>query len=231
MKKGLLFALLCLFSLGLSAQYTFLPAQSLDSNISYDQYETIGIAFETPTPRDITYAWRSLTKDTPAGWVLSLCDFGGCYPGIPDSGTMNPITMQMAQNGQNGFFTVTVNADGITGIGNIVLEFYDMANPADKDTVAFTLRQNNTVGIEEQKFAGLEVFPQPASDVLNIKNTNQQEVQIRLLSINGQVEYAGTVQPNATINLGSERLASGMYFLESSTLGRFSQIQKLIISQ
>lgn len=74
----------------------------------------------------------------------------------------------------------------------------------------------STAGIEEQIALELNVFPNPASDVLNI-NTNVEAISVSVISMDGKVvatqEMNGT---SAVVNVSD--LNSGAYFYEVKTV-------------
>lgn len=71
------------------------------------------------------------------------------------------------------------------------------------------------------------VFPTPASDVLNIQQTEAQEAQLTLLNVSGQVIWTGRIQ-GTTKTIDISELATGAYFLQHTVAGA-TTAQKVLI--
>lgn len=93
----------------------------------------------------------------------------------------------------------------------------------NKSTLSFTAT-TETLGIKNQTEYSFSVFPNPTSDVLNIKsNSGIDSVTITILSSYGQ-EILKT--NNKKINLS--RLSSGVYYVKINTSNQQSEIFKIL---
>lgn len=81
--------------------------------------------------------------------------------------------------------------------------------------------------VEIVENASWTVFPTPASDVLNVKQTAAQEAQLTLVNINGQVIWTGRMQ-GTTKTINVSELSTGAYFLQHTAAGTTSS-QKVLI--
>jgi hypothetical protein len=71
------------------------------------------------------------------------------------------------------------------------------------------------------------VFPTPATNVLNVKQTDAQEAQLTLVNINGQVIWTGRMQ-GTTKTIDVSELSTGAYFLQHTAAGATTS-QKILI--
>jgi hypothetical protein len=71
------------------------------------------------------------------------------------------------------------------------------------------------------------VFPTPATNVLNVTQTNAQEAQLSLININGQVIWTGRMQ-GTTKTIDISELSTGAYFLQHTAAGTTTS-QKVLI--
>lgn len=101
-------------------------------------------------------------------------------------------------------------------------------NPSEVvEVTETTTEESNKATIEVTENANWSVFPTPASDVLNIKQTEAQEAQLTLLNVNGQVIWTGRMQ-GTTKTIDISVLATGAYFLQHTAAGA-TTAQKVLI--
>ena len=109
-----LFLLLSFFLTGSYAQhFTFDPGNHHEETVSAFEYSDHIIYVENLTGGELTLGWERLEMDLPAAWTADLCDYVGCYMGVPESGLMLPIS-----DTTRGFLKVTVNPDDTPGTGH-----------------------------------------------------------------------------------------------------------------
>lgn len=93
---------------------------------------------------------------------------------------------------------------------------------------------NLVVGLEEQsELAQLTLFPNPADNEVNVRFNvgNTQQVDFNVQDITGKTVQSRVIQAAAGSNLvvlGTEELASGMYFLKINTGGTQQSIQFVV---
>ncbi len=81
--------------------------------------------------------------------------------------------------------------------------------------------------VEVVESSDWSVFPTPATDILNIQQTEAQEAQLTLFNINGQVIWTGRMQGTSkTIDVSE--LSTGAYFLQHTVAGT-TTAQKVLI--
>jgi hypothetical protein len=63
----------------------------------------------------------------------------------------------------------------------------------------------------------VNIYPNPATDVLNVRLTNGEAKQIRILNVTGKVVYTATTITNGMIQVPIRNLNAGTYFVEVTT--------------
>lgn len=190
--------------------------QHIESENVSGTYETYDINFTTQQPQGITYAWTLISNSLPTDWTYSLCDYTGCYPGIPSNGTMTAISPSQSQNGTEGFFKLTLSPLDVSGDGTVELFVYDSANPSVGDTVSFHIWHTAaSASIEDVVSINKLVYPNPATDIVNISSGSSNGYISNAL---GQKLVTITENSNHTINVSNWR--TGVYFYSTTINGK-----------
>lgn len=88
---------------------------------------------------------------------------------------------------------------------------------------------NNSNALEINTATEWSVFPTPATNVLNIKQSVTQEAQLAIVTLSGQVVWTGRMTGTAaTIDIS--KLAAGAYFLQHTVNGNMTS-QKVLVSK
>jgi hypothetical protein len=88
---------------------------------------------------------------------------------------------------------------------------------------------NNGNALEINTATEWSVFPTPATNVLNVKQSDAQEAQLSLVTLSGQVVWTGRMTGTATtINISN--VAAGAYFLQHTVNGNMTS-QKVLVSK
>ncbi|MBD3638480.1 MAG: T9SS type A sorting domain-containing protein [Crocinitomicaceae bacterium] len=217
-----------LLNFNLSAQdFTYSPSQYVFTELQTSQYGECHIDIVNDTA-GVSYAWELVSNTLPSGWWYSLCDYNGCYPGIPNSGTMQSITTNDAQNGVYGFFKLTINPEAIAGSGVVEIYVYDQTDYNIGDTVTMEFNHVSSVGINQNEIVSLSTYPNPTSDNLNIKNNGNTSVQYDILNVVGARIANGVVTVNETEVVDMSKLPSGIYFVSFTTSEGIRRTEKVI---
>lgn len=115
----------------------------------------------------------------------------------------------LALYAQSGFAAIPIRINDVAGV-----ELYRYPN-AD-------ISHWNTAGIDENDINLVSVYPNPASDFINIAIQSEltKDVAIQLININGQLEasYTRSVQAGMKeIQISSQNLTPGVYILQLKT--------------
>ncbi len=169
MKK--LYILILLLATGYSSQAQNLIF-STEQNIVEEMTEPSSsnyIRFRTPEAHVTTYRWTLIEENLPAGWDYSLCDYNDCYIGIPPTGVMETITLAQSQDGFEGFFSLSISHNDVEAEGYLELYVYDAIDSQNGDTVSWHISNGIALSIgDDQKEISFNVYPNPATQVLNI---------------------------------------------------------------
>ncbi|MEZ5083039.1 MAG: T9SS type A sorting domain-containing protein [Bacteroidales bacterium] len=226
MKKFYTLLVVCfVFVLSLQSQhFLFSPTDNYEGYQSVDEYKDHVVYQDNLTGGELTLSWENLSYDISQEWFVTMCDFGGCYTGIPAGGTMLPIgdTLQ-------GFLKITVNPNGFAGTGTAVFRVWDYKHPEQMDTVYFTIHAGVFTGIDDKISVNqLHAYPNPATDWITIENLENQS-SVKLISQLGQIvlEQENNISEQWRVNVSE--FPPGIYFLISEDYSGNFEKQKLII--
>lgn len=200
--------LFCLVALNLRAQtFDVAPNDTLEVTIAFNDFSILGI-FQTnlSTTDSLFFEWETLNYFIPSGWDYSLCDFGSCMAGIPDSGLMNPVAPL-----DQGFLDLNINPFDISGTALVNIIVRDSLYPSNIDTVTWIITAAPGTGITNADENNFLVYPNPASDLVHLETTESGEVFI--------YSIAGTLLQSFNKNLTDkaislQHLPSGYYWIE-----------------
>jgi hypothetical protein len=100
-------------------------------------------------------------------------------------------------------------------------------NPSDKVCADIEFTSTFAVGIEETA-TSFAVYPNPATDVLHLNYSSQQQADFVLYDMLGNKIYNDVVLNSKSIQLNE--FESGIYFYTFSVKGKATEVQKLIIT-
>jgi len=97
----------------------------------------------------------------------------------------------------------------------------------ETEEIENTTEEATSVLLEVTESTNWSVFPTPASNVLNVTQTEAQEAQLILININGQIIWTGRIQ-GTTKTIDISELSTGAYFLQHTAAGTTTS-QKVLI--
>lgn len=225
--KKILFSLAILVSLTTLAQslsinpsesYFGLPNETL--NASFDVTNNSAGDLEVIVTRLIPEAYDSLE-----GFTSTFCWGTTCYP--PH---INVSTTPMIINAGASFdgFKGTVSSMPVETELTINYCFSVVDNPSNKvcTDVNFT-SMSVPVGIEETETL-FSVYPNPANDILHLKQSSQKEGIFMMYDMLGNKIYSDVITTSKSIEL--HEFNAGIYFYTFSINGKDTEVQKLVIS-
>ena len=126
-----------------------------------------------------------------------------------------------------GFFKLSVTVGQHYGNGKVEIYVYDAADPTTGDTVSFDITWLEAVNITENALTASTIYPNPATDVLNIRIENgQAEQSIEVYSSTMQkVREFSLNQSQNYISVSVSDMDKGMYFVKYA-----NQISKLVVN-
>ena len=226
--KKILFSLVILVSLTSLAQsslsinpsetYFGLPNETLDA--SFDVTNNSDGDLEVIVTRLIPEAYDSLE-----GFTSTFCWGTTCYP--PH---INVSTTPMIINAGASFdgFKGTVSSMPVETELTINYCFSVVDNPSNKvcTDVNFT-SMSVPVGLEETETL-FSVYPNPANDILHLKQSHQKEGVFMMYDMLGNKIYSDVITTSKSIQLHD--FNAGIYFYTFSITGKDTEVQKLVIS-
>jgi len=226
--KKILFSLVILVSLTSLAQsslsinpsetYFGLPNETLDA--SFDVTNNSAEDLEVIVTRLIPEAYDSIE-----GFMSTFCWGTTCYPPQINVST-NPIIIDAGARFDG--FKGTVSSMPLETELTINYCFSVVGNPSDKVCTDVTFSSMSLpVGLEENN-ALFSVYPNPANDILYLSHTSRKEGVFRMYDMLGNKIYSDVITTSKSIQL--EDFNAGIYFYTFSTDGKFSEVQKLVIS-
>jgi hypothetical protein len=109
------------------------------------------------------------------------------------------------------------------------MEVYVAIQCVSQDAFVFMiddLMVSSTVGIEENEMSNINIYPNPANNVVNISSDVDMKT-VRIVNYTGQVVYTENAYSNS-LSINTSNLAKGVYVLQLETASGWSS-QKLII--
>lgn len=117
-----------------------------------------------------------------------------------NGGTLNDSSIKVL------FLKKGVYAVSLTGTNAIG------SNTTTKDKY-ITVGGGNPTGLEVFNYFTFEMFPNPASDVLNIHNLTFQPELLQLIDLSGRVVYSENLNTQESLQLSTSQWPRGIYFL------------------
>jgi uncharacterized delta-60 repeat protein len=85
-------------------------------------------------------------------------------------------------------------------------------------------------GIEDENISGVEIYPNPVSDVLVLQGTvNGTTVSVKIYNMMGQVIYTGSVTDKTNVDVSGFN-PKGIYFIQLTSPGNYSEFRKIIVN-
>ncbi len=111
-------------------------------------------------------------------------------------------------------YRIRENASNTIGseIKNTAYIYFDWNDAIVTNT---TYNINSALGVEQNEFNGLTIFPNPVNDVLNIR-ANDEMSGIELINLAGQVVYSSS-EKGFTTTINTRELPKGSYIVRVST--------------
>lgn len=192
-----------------SQTFVYSTEQHIDETLT-TLYSTFGVQFSTSSPQAITYGWESVSNSLPSGWDISLCDYTGCYVGVPASGTMTAITLSESQNGTEAFIKITVGHQQVIGEGTVEIYVFDTNDHSIGDTISFHLINGAVSTKEIAANEPFKIYPNPVKDYLTISGTGTYSGAI----FNSLGQSVLSFKRNGLSTINVSELRKGVYIIK-----------------
>jgi len=198
-----------------------LPGPVLEQEVAFQQANECYIFFDNLLGDTLQLRWRSFSVSKPEDWVIDLCDYGLCYTGIPPNGTMNAVydTIQP-------YLKLIVQPGTTPGSAWLWFRVFEKDNESNALDVYFSLYTPGTTSANEPEALDIEVFPNPAFDILFVENKGLQSEWLEILSPTGRKIWRRPVSPGEQKMIEVNTWPAGLYYL-----ARGSHFQKILIQK
>ncbi len=133
---------------------------------------------------------------------------------LPVTSATDKFITQLYPNGQKGTLSMTYKIFAVNDPGNFVEVVFD-----------YTVTTSTTSVSETGAPAWLEVFPNPANDLVQVRNNSGAAIPLRLLSANGQCLQGLELQGMETKALDISKEPPGLYFFVVQNNSKVSAIK------
>jgi len=173
----------------------------------------------------MTLKWIKLEDTFPAGWDYNLCDHGGCYTGIPDSGTMIPL-----YDTTSGFLKINLNPRYVQATAVARFYVWDTKHPEQGMETLFEITSSEVTAITESISAkAFSFYPNPAQNFIEITSHSKDNGHVEIISLTGAKVLETYIHPLSRINLDLIPLQRGIYFIKFEDKSGKALTQKLIV--
>lgn len=204
--------------------FVITPTDNYEASIELFTYTNHQVFMINQTGDELTLGWETIYNDMPEGWEITLCDFGGCHTGIPESGTMFPIFDTIS-----AYLRLTINPYDIIATGTATFKVFDNKYPELFEIVTFTIHSGNVTGIKpivSESF--FTAFPNPAIDELIISNAGLTNATISLVNTQGQVVMQSEISSQKQV-FNVNEFEKGLYVIMISDKSGILEQKKLMI--
>ncbi|MFK8055659.1 MAG: T9SS type A sorting domain-containing protein [Saprospiraceae bacterium] len=165
------------------------------------------IRLKVENANDPTQTCETETNTTVSGWELIEFDFANEAPGTAELSV--GLSMGWIYSMASIFFDY-----GSEGTAEEVTYFFD--------DVSFGAVITST---QDKKLSNVQVFPNPASDVLRIESPESYD-EVRILSVDGKEVFSGFGESRLEVNLAD--FAKGVYFVHVRR-GDATMIERVVV--
>ncbi len=207
----LLFSCCCALPSG-AQSFQATPAPLLTQEVALNQANECYLFFENTGGDSIQLRWKRLDASFSPEWTVDLCDFGLCYVGIPASGTMSPAAAT-----EQPYLKLIVQPGATPGAAWFWFRVWETDNPAAFEDVYFSLYSPGVTGLSNMDAkAEIQIFPNPASSLVNLENHTGQASAARIFDALGRLVWEGDLPPMQRTQLDCSNWPVGPHFLRTN---------------
>ena len=187
--------------------------------------------FSGTTDFDPSVRVFNLSSDGSSNIFVSKLDVSGNFAWAKKMGGVRLETFQSGRNGVNidgdgnvytvGFFSGTVDFDPNNGVYNLMAETW-------LDIFVQKLTPTVLTSVEESAVSKFwSIYPNPASDKINVDLSEKVDGTVSILDIDGKV-VASKVIDDIKITLSTSELTNGLYILKIASDKRLKHIKSVL---
>ena len=219
----LLFALLASFTMNaqnFGAEYYDTTLYKYHSESKFSEFNYLWNSSST----NVIFNAKMVDINIPSGWGVKLCDRISCA-----TGTVIVLEDTIFGNTDDQrYLWATCEHNGIGGTGTVEIELWDRDDPNDKQTINYTFVVWG-VGQDEIEEKSYSFYPNPSSDVLNVRmnSNNYKSLEIEFFDGIGKSVSLERVPMNGQVNISS--FPNGVYYFRLRQQGKYlGEAQQLI---
>jgi hypothetical protein len=196
--------------LGYGQTFHAIPEPVLTQELEFNQANECYIYFSNPSGDSLQLRWRLVESNLPENWDADLCDYGTCYSGIPGNGLMNVVydTIQP-------YLKLIVLPGENSGACWIWFRAYEEGNQGNYVDVFFNLHTPGTLSTVAPELPSLSIYPNPASEVIMLENTNNRNMNAQIIHISGIPYWQGDIPEKTTQHIPIHHWPRGSYLLKT----------------
>lgn len=166
-----------------SQTYALAPGDSMVVQAPFNDLNHYLIEQHNLTGSPLFLGWEQVSVLVPSGWTAYLCDLGNCFTGFPQSGVMDTVHVS-----EYGLLSVAVDPVNIPGTAVIRYAVWDLAFPAQRDTLTWVITASATAGTGPGAGqGGITVFPTLASAGVTVQSLPEAVFELAAVDANGRV--------------------------------------------
>lgn len=216
-------AILAATDFSFSQSYSITPNDTFQTVGFMEDLETLTISQLNVSSDSIYLKWEKVSESVPADWESTVCDNRVCYTNLMDSGFMNPVIPT-----ETGFLLLHITAHVNYGTAIIRYAVWDVATPSARDTVTFIMTVNAPSAISEtDNKNSFTLFPNPASDLINIQFSDNEAHTISVLNSLGEKIHSVVSSQYSILN--TQYFSNGIYTISISGNNKSSFTKKIIV--
>ncbi len=207
MKRILLSVFVLLAFVSSQAQFTFKPGKKgATVSGSANEFELVGYSFVKNTGTTTkTFVWRMESPALPNQWSAAICDKNLCH-----DITVIRATFELAP-GDSGNIDIHTYVKSTSGTGQIDVQIFEEGDSANAKHQSFDFSAWALSARTPAK-ASIEVYPNPATNKLNITLDSEKAISIDVYNVLGQLKKTH-LHTGGTSTMDLSDLAAGIYFL------------------
>jgi hypothetical protein len=165
-----------------------------------------------------------------AAWTDQICwgpsagGGGGCTPANGNSFT-TPDTLNLT-NTIYGIATLDINPNTASGL-NGLYRYYVINAITNQQVDSVDINLSSSVSIKETKGVTVSIFPNPATEYLNI--TTNTDLNVKIVDVLGKVIYVDRISGSKKIDL--EDFKNGVYIVTLSGAGIATQTRRIVVKK
>ena len=208
--------------------------EPVTTNMLQDVESKIDVVSTYSTSKTIKVRKREITTNQPLqenAICWGLCTIGVTWGTSPVLES-DPLTMPVSTTPT--IYSGHVYPQTLGGTSTFRYIWFDVNNPNDSTWVDVTYNVIGTASVNEiEKVTKLSIYPNPASDFLNINlNSNEINKAIEIMDITGRKVYSKSItRDSELLRVNTSGLTPGIYFVSVLANDKTIKTEKVIITK